>query len=416
MTMLIGMEACIPAAYFSLLSAISMVALHLPQAKRIRSLPLLLIFGWLSFYNLDRIPSWYGLDSLWGLFTTIYLIHISSVLFIEQTALPCPYNHGNITYKSWNIQAARKVWNDPRSLSRTSSIPGSENSLRARNTAASGRGRIFKLCTYCLVAFLIDRCILPALRPFNISDFSSDKEIFVRRLLWSDEGVTVRETLLRLFFAVHWVVVAFVLLEVAHQLLAIFFVAILRTDRPEEWPPLFGSPLEIHSVESFWGKFWHRIVRPAYKCYARLLSRSVLKLEPNSRSEKVFISFSMFFFSGIVHSLVSWKMNQRCGVWLDVAWFVANFLVCALEHVLSRLFNRYTKRHGLSEPYHILTLCVMGRVMGPLWVWMFFAWSVPKWQYPRIHCAMMEHSLAEQQTSSQNLLQDLSRALGGVQD
>ena len=38
-------------------------------------------------------------------------------------------------------------------------------------------------------------------------------------------------------------------------------------DRPEEWPPLFGSISEAYTLRRFWGVFWHKLDLGIFKMY-----------------------------------------------------------------------------------------------------------------------------------------------------
>jgi len=120
-----------------------------------------------------------------------------------------------------------------------------------------------------------------------------------------------------------------------------------------------------------------------------VLSRRLLGFEARLGVDKVFVSFCIFLFSGLAHSAVSWQMGQRCGVWRDAAWFVANFGAGAVEVVMQKLGAVLAERMGLGERYHSFASGVGGRVLGFLWVFAFFFWSVPKWQFPKIYCATL---------------------------
>lgn len=401
----------LPVMCFGVLSAVSIIALHSSPGRRLWYLPLLSMFGCLSFYNLHHWPSWYGIDSLWGLHTTIYFMHITSVLYVEKYVLgreeQCN-RHYTTSNSSWNFRAACRIWNNPR---RVGLAEGAEPPQRMRSWPVMILTRSFRLAVCWLLVYIADAILTTFFRPFSIADFSYQKETYLRRLLLSTEGVTTRETMLRLVLGTHWILVAYVLLESAHYLLTIFFVALLRMDEIEAWPPLFGNLTMVCSVSSFWGKFWHRIVYKPYKSYARLLSRQVLGLKANSRSEKTFVSFCMFFFSGLAHSLVSWRLGSWRGVWRDTAWFLVNFGTCGFEIMLRNWLPKFASRQGYEEDYRRFAGCLGAKFVGFVWVWLFFAWSVPKWQYPRIYCAMLEHSAGYQRDISVGMFGDLTDAL-----
>jgi hypothetical protein len=416
-------SALIPVAYFGISSAISLIALNVSQVQRIYFAPFILLFAMLSFRHLDDIPSWLGFSSLWGLFITIYIMHITAVLYIEKWVLEpmndaddeCVFgiqdhNHRSV---SRNLKAAYKVWSNPRWLP---PIPISDNGNASteiplgqlhpstdakRSTMTSFiLIRTTKLCAYGLIHQLIATHIFPGhFRPMSIDDFSPHHERYIYRLLFHPTAsataasvvgdIQLRETLLRAVLAVDWVIAAYLVLEGSHHVSALLFVCVLRLDEPEEWPPLFGSMWQITSVQRFWGSFWHRLVVRPYGSHAAVLSRRLLGFEARLGVDKVFLSFCIFLFSGLAHSAVSWQMGQRCGVWRDAAWFVANFGAGAVEVVMQKLGAVLAERMGLGERYHSFASGVGGRVLGFLWVFAFFFWSVPKWQFPKIYCATL---------------------------
>jgi len=418
----------IPVAYFGISSAISLIALNVSQTQRVYFAPFLLLFALLSFSHLNDIPSWQGLNSLWGLFITIYIMHITAVLYIEKWVL-VPGNDEDDDKSvfgtpdhdhrlvSWNLKAAYKVWSNPRWLPPTRTRDDNNNTEvllshikqqhRSTNAERSAMTsfiliRTTKLCAYGLIHHLIATHIFPGhFRPMTINDFSPYRERYLSRLLFHPSaasaaaaasgvgGVQLRETLLRAVLAVDWVIVAYLLLEGCHHLSAMLFVCVLRLDEPEEWPMFFGSIWQITSVQRFWGGFWHRLVVGPYGSHAAVLSRGLLGFEAHSWVDKLFVTFCIFLFSGLAHSAVSWQMGQRCGVWRDVAWFVANFGAGAVEAVVQRQGAALAKRIGLGKIYHAFASGLGGKIVGLLWVFAFFFWSVPKWQFPKIYCATL---------------------------
>lgn len=377
----------IPVAYFAASSAISWVALNISQGNRIYYLPFILTTALLSFRHLTDFSSWYGLDSLWGLFMIIYVAHINSVLYVEKWTLPSKGlldNCETSRQARWNFKAAYKIWNNPRWLKTSNETPGVSRPKEQPTTFAGFVWiSITKLLIFWIAVFLFALNIFPGyFQPLGLNDFAAEKESYLRRLLLSAEGVTVRETFLRSALAIQWVFVARILLDSCHRILALFFVTVLRLDKPDEWPPFFGSPLEAYSIRRFWGKFWHRAIYRPYTSYASILSRRVLRFKSNSRFDKLCISFTLFFISGVAHSAVSWQMGHHCGVWRDVGWFVGNFVAVAFEVALQKQLRPLVEKMGLATMFL--------KLGGFLWVFAFFFWSVPKWQYPTIYCILSD--------------------------
>lgn len=416
-------SALIPVTYFGISSAISLIALNVSQVYRVYFAPLLLLFALLSFRHLNDIPSWLGLNSLWGLFVTIYVMHITAVLYIEKWVL-VPVNDEDVESVvgtqdhrrrsiPWDLKAAYKVWANPRWLpptppsnDKTIGVLGDIKKPHLRTDAKRSTMtsfvliRITKLCAYGLSRRLIATHIFPGhFRPMTIDDFSLDRERFISRLfshpstaaaIASGVGaIQLRESLLRAVLAVDWVIAAYLLLEGCHHVFALLFVCVLRLDEPEEWPPLFGSIWQITSVQRFWGGFWHRLVVGPYGSHAAILSRRLLGFAPGSSLDKAFVAFCIFLISGLAHSAVCWEMGQPCGVWRDVAWFVANFGAGAVESVVQKRGSDLAERVGLGQRYHTFASRLGAKVLGFLWVFTFFFWSVPKWQFPKIYCVTL---------------------------
>lgn len=308
-----------------------------------------------------------------------------------------------------------KVWSNPRWLAPT---PASNNDTEVllgdvkqpyRGTSAKRTTmtsfaliRITKLGAYGFIYSLIATHIFPGhFRPMTVDDFSPHRERFISRLIFHPsaaaaaavapgfEGIQLRETLLRAVLAIDWVIAAYLLLEGCHHVSALLFVCVLRLDEPEEWPPFFGSIWQITSVQRFWGRFWHRLVVGPYGSHAAVLSRRLLGFEARSWPDKVFMTFCIFLFSGLAHSAVSWEMGQRCGVWRDLAWFAANFGAGAVELAVQKQGAALAQRMGLGKSYHAFASGLGAKVLGFLWVFAFFFWSVPKWQFPKIYCATL---------------------------
>ena len=406
-------RACIPLAYFGALSATSMVAINMSQSIRVYFSPLILIFGWLSFSNLTRMPSWYSLDSLWGLFIIISVAHVTSVLYIEKIVLQPHSEHHD--RDQWDLKAAHKVCNNPRGVQTVDDISLGEKPQGMPEIPRFVLVRLLKLAKYWTLSYLVTQYIFPdPFRPFTTTDFTPDKQTYLRRLL-TPSSPTLRETQLRVILSVHWALFAYILLETANNLLAILSVALLRLDDPHEWPPLFGSFAEIRSITSFWGRFWHTLVRPPYKSHARLVSRRVLGLEPDGGGERLFVNFIIFFYSGLAHSLVSWQMGLVCGMWRDTAWFVGQFVAAALEIAVHRRVAVLAKGRGLADEYYWLVHGPVGRVAGFLWVWAFFAWAAPKWEYPKLHCVVLAEAPQEPLEAPMGLFADLAMAVRGTQ-
>jgi hypothetical protein len=114
-------------------------------------------------------------------------------------------------------------------------------------------------------------------------------------------------------------------------------------------------------------------------CIGKALARR-FHLRPGSYEYKVFIAFVVFVFSGLSHGLVSWQIGRdgRTDVW----WFMVNFLACSAETVFLQCLSFAP---GYSKELQLIRESWFGGLVGRTWVFAFFFWSVPKWQYPAMY-------------------------------
>ncbi|EMD58400.1 hypothetical protein COCSADRAFT_176603 [Bipolaris sorokiniana ND90Pr] len=75
----------------------------------------------------------------------------------------------------------------------------------------------------------------------------------------------------------------------------------LGINRPEDWPPLFGRLAEATTVRSFWGKFWHQMIRkPLSGLTGSLVDALGITRGTNASSyTQLWISFAV---SGFMHA------------------------------------------------------------------------------------------------------------------
>ncbi|KAL2194242.1 hypothetical protein P885DRAFT_71561 [Corynascus similis CBS 632.67] len=113
----------------------------------------------------------------------------------------------------------------------------------------------------------------------------------------------LREICLRSVMSVSWIWNSYSLLTSSHDLLAVLFVSVIRWDRPDEWPPLFGSITDATSQRRFWGVFWHRL-------------------------------HVSLFDSSPCHAASNWVVMGRTSVVGEFRFFISNWFICLLETVI----------------------------------------------------------------------------------
>ncbi|KAK0702826.1 membrane bound O-acyl transferase family-domain-containing protein [Lasiosphaeris hirsuta] len=283
--------------------------------------------------------------------------------------------------RRWNLRQAYRIYNNPRKLPDrpNSSSPPTAGALVwfvvRRLLQISGL-----MVLYGTVTVLI--FTVGGLLYMEPSDFTPERE----PLLSIRDSWDLR---IRCSVLVFWVMQGVIPLQIVHFLLSIVFVSILRVDGPDEWPPLFSSPLEAFTLKRYWGIFWHRLFSPGAVTWARFVARRGLRLPPGSTMEKVLVPFIVFSVSGVAHAAVGWRLGYCCLV-RDIKFFWWNFAAIFAETVVLkgiRVVPRF-QRHGK------MLLTVTTRVVGYLWVLVFFLWAMPPYLYPKGYDSLRRKGLA----------------------
>lgn len=220
--------------------------------------------------------------------------------------------------------------------------------------------------------FVFQKVFTYALGQVVVADFSPEMEVGFQ--------LSSHQIQVRAIMSVQWIWRAYFFLEFYHSLLAIVFVAILRFDYPEDWPSLFGSPMEAYSVRGFWGRFWHRLTIPTYVYYSRLVSRQLMGVQPGSSLEKTITALLIFTISGFSHALVGWSLGEAA-LFRDVLFFDMCFLAAAGETAISKMKVLSILR-GIFSP-------LSRTVVGMAWVFVFFFSISPLWIYPKVYHVLL---------------------------
>ncbi|KAG2022028.1 hypothetical protein GB937_004122 [Aspergillus fischeri] len=290
--------------------------------------------------------------------------------------------------------SAYKIWNDPqRRLSQVS--------LQRRENTCSPTSRIWfalRRLSWTVLCWLLQLSIVGPLLSihftFSAEDFEPSRQILIRRMLslQPEPPFTAREMQIRFYVSVYWIWIAYLMLELCNTVLALFFVVILRLDNPEDWTPLFGSPLQAYSIRRFWTKFWHRLAVAPCVSSGRMITRRVARLQPGSQHEKISIAFWAFFVSGIFHVVADWASGEPCYLIDDMFFFVANFLAGAIESAIGKGLENAMKRSKNGMVRGLLRSGIVRKMIGYIWVLGFMFWITPKWQYRKLHASLTEFS------------------------
>jgi hypothetical protein len=371
----------IPIIYLALSILTFHFALHSPQqSHRYCLLPIFLLFAILAITSSTYFIWIPGLPSLWIQAIVLNILHVTSLLCIRQWPAPSapktPASTHPLAHFCSNLKTSYRLWSNPQLINISPS--DSRKNTTTTNTNAPPSTIVFlisralKLPLY----YLLNTKLLPHLlsilfpTPISPADLAPTKQILLRRL----SSTTTRDLLIRSYTSLLWIYQSLVYLDGANALLACVFVA-TGFDRPADWPPLFGNPAAITSLRTFWSRFWHQVALKPYVCIAGTLARG-LSVQRHSTHGKFVVAFVVFALSGASHALVSWRIGRNG--WTDVYWFMLNFLACLGETVLRSALGRSEKLRSLRDGW-------LAGLIGRVWVFAFFFWSVPKWQYPAMH-------------------------------
>ncbi|CAD0088388.1 unnamed protein product [Aureobasidium mustum] len=305
--------------------------------------------------------------------------------------------------KQWDIKAAYKLLFDVRHLTQSQTISSPvAGPVPSKALLVFVTSRLLKLLMYWLLTEYLFTPLTPMIfGPVEPWEFDHYAQTYFRRLPFFEtrEPVTTRETLIRAVFTIRWIWLNFVDVDAAHTFLSIIFVGILRLDTPEEWPPMFGSPLEAYNLRRYWGRFWHRLVYRPYIGLARVVSEKLHCNRIGSRFEKCFLAFMIFLISGVAHAFVSLHEEDPAEASDDIAFYCMNFLVVAIEGTIL----------GTASPLRRFLPPSCWKLIGYVWVFMFWFWAAPKWAYHEVHEELLKE--AERRNRPQGL-QMITRLFG----
>ncbi|KAL6237673.1 hypothetical protein BDW75DRAFT_238093 [Aspergillus navahoensis] len=350
------LQSLAPLFYYTIASMLTITGLKRRRQTRLLLLGPVWLFSLMSLASSHRLRlsaagSMVGADSTFASLMVFDLLYSAKALVFDLHAVsPERSPHGH----DWSFVDCYRTWNNPRQLPLQLSRLEGDAATHDDRASKSRRLLFFSLTKATKAAalwafehFVFRKFFIHALGQVIVADFSPAMEAI---------------SLLQLQqLSVH-------LLQFYHSLLAVVFVAILCFDDPEEWPPLFGNPLEAYSVRRFWGRFWHRLTVPTYVFYARLVSRRLMRVRPGWALKKTVTALLVFTISGLSHSLDGWALGVTA-LFRDLLFFELCFLAAAVKTAASKMKTK--------------------RVAGMAWVFVFFSCVSPSRIYPKIYHTLL---------------------------
>ncbi|CAI6335774.1 unnamed protein product [Periconia digitata] len=371
--------ALIPLAAALLSAAIFTAAIQLSYQARILAVPFMISAAILSICTnsyLEPIP--HGPETLSQLIC-FWVHHALVTLLIEPVFIPT-----NLP-REQRRRFIRKIWNDPRRLTTLEACEKTKGSMTRTRFLM---GAIQRLGLYLVLhRFFAVINVLVGPDQLTADDFSPQRRALLRRVLTLNPvtPVTLRELHIRAWMSVEWIWFSYLKLNTYNVVASIIFVAILRFDSPEEWPPLFGSPLEAYSIQRFWGKFWHPLLRHPCAASGRLISRKVFRFHPRSRYEKTWLAFWTFFISGVNHAIAARAIG--CGGTLadSIRFRMSNFAAGAMETIIGPVLEQVILVHQDRAFGRVLVSRSARKIFGYTWVFAVFFWIKPQERYAKLY-------------------------------
>lgn len=371
-----------PLAFFGLANMLTIIALHAPIRTRKYLLFPICATTIISVASLNGIETF---DFYMAVLVLTHLCRSPLILLVEE----CTLIEGE---KQWapfrgreSILTTYKIWYDPRGLNTKRLKQQTAMPITRLDLAKFTLQRAVQIAILWIInIYLIEQAFSYMFSKGTLEDLAPEKEPIFRRI----HNVTGEEVCFRSAMSVYWIWSAYYILSCCHHILAIVFCTILRFDHPDEWPPLFGVFFEAYTIKRFWGTFWHRLTPPTFGAWAQLFATKCLGLKTGSEATKHSIAFFIFAMSGLIHSLVGFIMHQTA-LQRDFTFFCKNYVAIVIEIALQRYIEhlRATSITCLPTFPRFMTLMLL-KFLGFTWVFAFFFWSVPRWQYPKAHHAL----------------------------
>ena len=174
-----------------------------------------------------------------------------------------------------------------------------------------------------------------------------------------------------------------------------FIVVALGISKPAAWLPSFNSPIEAYSLRQFWGLvyllqsspsvadfrcrvYWHQNVRAMVEGISRFVTHSILQIPQSTILARYSNIFIAFFLSSLIHVASDHGHTIPIRESGAIQFFMTQALGIMIENGFQAVYYSLTgKRRPSKAP-------LLHRVVGYIWLVLFFTWSIPVWLYPVI--------------------------------
>ncbi|KAK0616426.1 hypothetical protein B0T14DRAFT_497674 [Immersiella caudata] len=296
--------------------------------------------------------------------TIIYLLHFTSILVLERWAIPS----SDLPWRSRLYAAYKIMWN-PRWVGTKLQPPNTP----PPRPGSPGQTRLSFMVSrlVSIISLLIIDSLYTAssdrLLGFRTSDYHQHQTLTAR------QAAVRTNSVISSFFIMR--PIAYVVL---HNFLACVFVS-LGLDEPHEWVPLFGRVSDAYTVRRYWSCFCDRLLYRPLTLWIRAGFRAFgygTAARPLGGYGRALLNFLTFLASGLIHAWALRIDGQLCGYWEEVRFWCVHFCFVAAE----TLVELFVGGRSSSAPG------TWRKVLGYLWVFGVFFWSVPRFQHVQMLC------------------------------
>ena len=266
-----AVTALIPVTASVLVTAATSILLTVPLQHRGYCLPTVLLPATLSIGSLHYLSFIPGLADVWGLLALFCLLHSLSLLYLKGWTLRSPAQAPCNSTPSNSMWYKRRLWLQ---MYRISSNPRFVNvdygyvklpnrNARARTTSIHKPFTPMKVLHLLMkfAALLVMNYLVMtwSFGTLSMSDFEPEKQILFRRMIRSipdlfSDPIIWRDFAIRIWVTINTFLVPMLLLDGMHVISAVLFIYIFYLDKKEDWPDLYGNPLEAYTLRRFWTK------------------------------------------------------------------------------------------------------------------------------------------------------------------
>jgi hypothetical protein len=168
----------------------------------------------------------------------------------------------------------------------------------------------------------------------------------------------------------------------AHTVCALIAVGVF--DSPlQGWSPLFGDITQAYTLRRWYSHFWHKAMRKAFTIHAVVVTEKGLGLRKHTIPGRSVIVLLSFLFSGIMHSVTSWRSGPCSDHFAPVRSFMLFGIFILLEQAVQSGYLEVHRR--LRIPWTHLEV-VFWRLFGHCWVVFFLLEFTITSAYTNLQC------------------------------